>query len=435
MTNIRSLIDSNPISITQFGVIAMCVLMNMLDGMDVMVITYSQAGVRGDLSIPAVQMGFVFSAALIGMAFGGLFIAPIADIIGRRKVMLGAILVMGVGVSITAYVETFQQLVSLRFLSGLGIGAMLASTVTLASEYAPERQRNLVLGVVLAGYPIGATVSGFVAAQIIPAHGWRAMFTFAGFCTLFSLPIAIFLLKESWEWLIKRQPKYALKRVNSIAVSMNYQVLNKLPPATAAGEKAPVSEMLAGLLGSKRRGTTIKLWSAFFLGFATLYYLTTWIPGLAERTGMSTTMAIYAGTVFNLGAIFGNTSQGYSSQKVGLRSSIIGFYVFTAALMAVFGFVSGDWTTLMVFGLIGFGGQGGLVGLYTIAARVYPAEIRNTGVGWAIGLGRVGAIISPVIGGVLAAKGMPANVIMLFFAVPLVIACFAVWLIKSAEIN
>jgi MFS transporter, AAHS family, 4-hydroxybenzoate transporter len=312
---------------------------------------------------------------------------------------------------------------------------MLASTVTLASEYAPERQRNLILGVVLAGYPIGATLSGIVAAQIIPTYGWRAMFTFAGLCTLISLPFAIFILKESWEWLIKRQPKNALIRVNFIAESMNYAALTELPIATAAGEKAPVSEMLAGLLGSERRATTIKLWSAFFPGFATLYYLTTWIPGLAERTGMSTTMAIYAGTVFNLGAIFGNPSQGYSSQKVGLRSSIIAFYIFTATLMALFGFVSGDWTTLLVFGLIGFGVQGGLVGLYTIAARVYPAEIRNTGVGWAIGLGRAGAIISPIIGGVLAAQGMAANVIMLAFAVPLVVACLAVWLIKSIEIN
>ena len=435
MTNIRSLIDSNPFTTTQLGVIAMCVLMNMLDGMDVMVITYSQSGVREDLGIQAMQMGFVFSAALFGMAVGGLFLAPIADIIGRRKVMLSSILVMGTGVYVTSLVESYQLLVTLRFISGLGIGAMLASSVTLASEYAPERQRNLVVGIVLAGYPIGATLSGLVAAQIIPAQGWRSMFVVAGSATLISFPFAWLLLKESWEWLLKRQPTNALDRVNKITASMNYKTLAELPSITSVKDKATVAEMLTGLLGAERRGSTLKLWLAFFLGFATLYYLTTWIPGLAERTGMSLTMAIYAGTVFNLGAIFGNISQGYTSQKIGLRSAIGAFYVVTATLMAIFGFVSGDWTVLLVFGLIGFGTQGGLIGLYAIAARIYPAEIRNTGVGWAIGLGRTGAIISPIIGGYFAAIGMLPSTIMLVFAVPLIIASVSVWKIKAAEIN
>jgi len=430
--NIKSLIDSSRITATQYGVIAICLFMNMLDGMDVMVISYAATRLAEEWSIPSQSLGFVFSAALLGMAVGAALLAPVADAIGRRKIIIICILVIGSGVLFTAFTQTVWQLAALRFISGLGIGAMLASTVTLSSEYAPERQKNFVVGIVLTGYPIGATLSGLVAAQIIPEYGWRAMFITAGIATLLGLPLAWYFLIESWDWLVKKQPKDALQKLNRILHTMGHPSVDSLPPMTEEARKNPGVRLL---FTHGRAGPTIKLWIAFFTGFATLYFLTTWIPNLARSTGLSVGLAIYAGTVFNLGAIFGNLSQGYSSQIIGLRNAILLFYGFTAAMMVLFGYISGNWLVLITFGLIGFGVQGGLIGLYSVGARIYPTEIRGTGVGWAAGAGRTGAILSPAIGGMLVSMGFSMAASFVFFALPLLIACASIWLLRVKELD
>ena len=432
MTDVRALIDSSRITPTQIGVILVCLLMNTLDGMDVMVISYSAPSLQEEWGIASQSLGVVFSAALLGMALGSFFLAPWADIIGRRNMMLVCIVVMGGGVFLTSVSQEVWHLVALRFISGLGIGAMIASTVTLASEYAPNRQKNFFIGFVLAGYPIGATLSGLVAAQIIPVYGWRAMFLFAGGVTLVTLPIAWFLLAESWEWLLKKQPKGALEKLNALLKKMDHSPLDRLPEKTGEARSRPG---IGALLTPERRDGSIKLWIAFFLAFATLYFLTTWIPNLARNTGLSIELAIYAGTVFNLGAIFGNMSQGYLSQIIGLRRSIMSFYLSTAIMMVIFGYLSGNWAILITFGLIGFCVQGGLVGLYAAGARLYPVEVRNTGIGLAVGAGRVGAILSPTVGGGLVAAGVTLSGSMLIFAGPLVIAFMSIWMIKTDAID
>ncbi len=432
MTDVRSLIDGNRITFMQIGVIAVCVIMNMLDGMDVMVISYAAPSLSKEWDIPSTSLGYVFSAALLGMALGAAFLAPRADIIGRRNIIIVCIFIMGVGVSLTAFVQSISQLIILRFFTGLGIGAMLASTVTLSSEYAPDRQRNFIVGIVLAGYPIGATLSGLVAAQIIPEYGWRAMFIAAGIATIITLPLAVFILVESWDWLVKKQPANALSKLNIILNKMGHPSVDTLPEKTDEAKKKP---SVKSLFIYGRSETTLKYWLAFFMAFATLYFLVTWIPNLAHNTGLSIKLAIYAGTVFNLGAIFGTLSQGYLSQIIGLRKSIILFYVMTMILMAIFGYLEDNWIILIAFGLIGCGVSGGLIGLWITGARIYPTEIRNTGLGWAEGAGRSGAIISPTVGGALVGAGFSLATSFIIFVIPLVIACISIGLMPSKELK
>jgi MFS family permease len=223
-----------------------------------------------------------------------------------------------------------------------------------------------------------------------------------------------------------------MERLNVILNKMGHDSVNELPPPSEEAKKKPSVRLL--FVEGRAEGT-IKLWTAFFLGFATLYYLTTWIPNMASRTGLSLEMAIYAGTIFNLGAIFGNISQGLTSQIIGLRKAIVLFYSATAAFMVIFGYVSGDYMILIIFGLIGFGVQGGLIGLWTVGAKIYPTEIRNTGLGWAAGLGRTGAIISPALGGFLAGAGFSLATLLIFFAIPLIIACVAIWMVKNDALD
>ncbi len=411
----------------QYVVIGLCFLLNMLDGMDVLVIAFAAPALAAEWSIAPPALGVVFAAGTFGMVTGAMLLAPVADRIGRRRLILASIALIGVGVTLTAAAATVDTLLLLRFASGVGIGALLASTATIAAEYAPDRKRNFIVGFVLSGYTIGAFLSGLVAARVIPEHGWQAMFVVAGLLTLATLPLAWWLLPESPDFLARVRPQGALERINAILRRMSLPPLAGLPEVDDVESAASV----AALLHPARRASTLLLWVAFFMAFGTLYFLLSWIPKLAAETGLPLDVAIYAGAVFNLGAFFGICLQGWLSLTLGLTRTIAGFMGLAALLMAIFGLVTEPWLVLTLFGLIGFTVQGGFVGLYAVAARLYPAELRNTGIGWAIGLGRFGAVVGPLAGGLLISLGLGMAENFTVFAVPMVAAAAFTLLIRT----
>jgi benzoate transport len=382
-------------------------------------------------AIAPAALGIVFSAGLVGMTTGAMFVAPYADTIGRRKLILLSILMTGGGVLVTSFVNSIGALVLMRFISGMGIGAMLASVATMAAEFAPDRRRNLILGSVLAGYPIGATLFGLFAADIIPAHGWRAIFLVAGFASLATFPLVWLLLPESLTFLLRVRPENALQRVNRILAGMGHAELSNLPETQEQIQPRSVT----GLFTAGLRRSTILLWLAFFMNFAALYFLASWIPKLATSAGLALELAIYAGATFNFGAVFGIATSGLLSQVIGLKRTIATFLLLTALVMGVFGFAEGSSLLLALFGLIGFLIQGGFVGLYAIAARLYPTEIRTTGLGWAIGAGRTGAIVGPLLGGLLVAAELSIGANFRWFAIALLLAATFTLLIRSPRID
>ncbi len=427
----HSLIDRSRISPMQMAVFGICFLLNGIDGMDVLVISYAAPVLAEQWSIAPGALGVVFSAALLGMTCGAMFIAPFADRIGRRAMILISVLLTGFAVLATSVAQSIEALMVLRFVSGLGIGAMLASVATMAAEFAPDRQRNLILVSILAGYPIGATIFGVIAADIIPALGWRAIFVTAGITTLATFPLVWFLRPESLSFLIRMRPANALVKINRIIGRMGHAHLDELPPAP--GEIA--SRNVKGLFNADLSRPTIFLWLAFFMNFAALYFLASWIPKLSSAAGLPLNLAIYAGAVFNLGAVFGIALSGYLSQKFGLRRVITSFLLLTAAVMVLFGFAKGTSIILPLFGLIGFFIEGGFVGLYAVAVRLYPTELRTTGVGWAIGAGRTGAIAGPFVGGLLVAYGLSIGANFRLFAITLILAGIFTLLIKSDRVS
>jgi MFS transporter, AAHS family, 4-hydroxybenzoate transporter len=378
--------------------ILICFLMNMLDGMDVMAVSYAAPNISKAWNISPQSLGIVFSAGLLGMALGAMLLAPRADRIGRKSMILICNLIMGVSVFGTSWANSVEILTFFRILSGVGIGGMLASTATLTSESAPKEKKSFWVSFVMAGYPIGAVLSGLAAASVIPEYGWQAIFKLAGATSFLTLPIVYFFLAESNDFLKNTEIK--------------------------------ARPVLRQLLIKDYQKQTYSLWTAIFMAFATLYFLTTWIPKLASATGLSEELAIYAGTVFNLGAFFGIVSQGYFSEKFGLSRTIFVYLLLTTVLMILFGFFGGSIMVLVLFGFIGFGIQGGFVGMYSIAANIYPTEIRATGVGGAVGIGRVGAILGPLLGGVLIGCGFTMAQNFIFFAIPTLIAGIATLFIK-----
>ncbi|GAB3505735.1 aromatic acid/H+ symport family MFS transporter [Emticicia fontis] len=405
--------------------------MNMLDGMDVLVISYAAPAISQNWGISPKALGIVFSSGLLGMTFGALLLAPIADFIGRKNMIIISAAIMGVTVYFTSFATSIYWLVVFRFISGLGIGCMLASTAALAAEYTPHKTKDFWVSFVISGYPIGAVLSGLTASKIIVEEGWQNMFQLAGIVTIISLPLIYFFLTESLDFYIKKQPKAALAKINAILIKMGFEAIEAMPDKSLHSPKASIESVM----GKEFRLPTFQLWIALFFSFATLYFLTSWIPKLATDAGLSMQLAIYTATVFNVGAWFGIMTQGYFSSRYGLKKTIGTILILTGILMAIFKIFIGSDAILYVFGLLGFGIQGGFVGLYAVAARMYPTEFRTTGVGWAIGIGRLGGIVGPAVGGILIGIGLSLSTNFLIFAVPTIIAGIMTLFISSKEVS
>ena len=203
METIKSKIDSRGISFLQFLIIFICFFLNIIDGMDVLVISYTAPVIASSWDISFETLGLVFSSGVFGMAVGALLLAPYADNIGRKKIILISTIIISIGILLTGFSENIYHLIFLRFLSGVGIGTMLASTVSLVSEYTPNRSRDFWVSFILAGYPLGAILAGYLSNYILKYYSWQDVYIIFGLISIFFIPIIYFFLLESIDFLIK----------------------------------------------------------------------------------------------------------------------------------------------------------------------------------------------------------------------------------------
>ena len=419
---VAEVIDNGQISGQQILVVGLCMFFNMLDGFDITAMAIVASAVSQELQLTADRLGLIFSFALAGMMTGAMFLAPVSDIIGRRKVIILSVTLVGVSILFTANAATLTEFIILRFISGLGAGAMLACQATLAAEYSPEKYRSLSVASTTAGYPLGAVMTSVVAGFIMPAYGWRGMFWFGGGVTLAMVVVAWKFIPESLKYLFERRPANALQRVNRILRKLKKDTLDELPVVakeTSRRAKGIFGNMMS-LLAPEYRLATLTLWTTFFLCFATLYFLMSWIPKLMEQTGYSAETGHLAFFLFNLGGVIGIFTLGTLATRWRLTNLVFVFLFSSAICMVIFASAPNQLTLLMaVIFLTGILQQGGFTGLYAVAAKVYPTEIRSTGIGWAIGLGRSGAVIGPAAAGFLIAAGFSMSANYYVFAVPM----------------
>jgi benzoate transport len=416
---ISDVIDLGKISTLQILIITIALVLNMLDGFDVTSMSFTAHAIGEQLNLPADKLGIVFSAALAGMMAGAMFLAPYSDVIGRRKLVLLAITAIGSSMLLTVFATQLWQLVIIRTITGLGVGAMLASLAALCAEYTPIRYRSLSVVSITAGYPLGATLGGFIAAPLIPAYGWQSVYLLAGGATLLMLIPVFFLVPESLQFLFNKRPVGALERVNTTLARLGKDPLEALPVADVTSEASKAN--VFSLLTEDRRRLTLTLWTSFFFCFICLYFLMSWIPKLVINAGLPEAQGIYAAVAFNGGGVLGIVSLGWLSARIGLSTLIGSFLASSAACMVIFAMTSDSLPLLLSLLLIGFLLQGGFTGLYAVAAKVYPTEVRATGVGWAIGLGRFGAVVGPYVGGLLIVAGFSMESNFIIFAIPLIL--------------
>ena len=432
--NIKKLIDENPLGSLQFLVFYQCFILNMLDGMDVQAIAYSAPEISNQWAINPQTLGIVFSAALVGMTIGAMFLSPFTDRIGRRKMILISLVMIGAGMIGTSFAQTVTHLVVLRFLTGLGIGSILASSTSMVAEFAPNRIRNVCITIYHSGYPIGAIITGFIATWLIPEYGWRPLFMLAGVISLGMLPLVYLYLPESMDFLLATRPPDALQRINAILKRMSHPSMEQLPPQEA--RQHSVIGGVGALLQDGRAVSTLLLWLAFFMSFAALYFLFSWVVKLANDSGLPLEDAMYAGIAMNMGAFFGSVSLGHFSGKAGLKKVIFLYFLGAVCMIIPYGFFRGDVPVVltMIFILMLFV-QGAFAGLYVVAARLYPTEIRTTGVGWAIGAGRFGAVFGPAAAGFMLGAGLSISWTFAVFAIPLALAGLTIINLHSEHID
>ncbi len=373
------------------GIVALCFAINMADGIDVTILSFIAPRLQADWRMGADVMGRLFSAGLLGIAIGGMLIAPLADRFGRRRIILAALALMSAGMLASSAAQGPWQLLGLRIVVGTGIGTVLATMAALAAESAAPNRRDLAVGLIQAGYPFAAVFTGLIVARLLPSHGWRVLLLGAGLVTVALFPAA---------WLA-------------------------LPAETERGGSDARAGKLSALFDPEFRARTLALWAAVFCGLMVLYFIVSWITKLSIQAGLSETNGIYAGSLYNFGAFVGTAAMSVLALRLPLGRLVPVMLV--GAALAMMAFASLHLTLGLALGLafaIGMLLQGGYNGVWPLAAGAYPPGIRATGVGWAIGFGRSGAIIGPMLGGYLIDAKVALPILFGAYCVPL-LACAA----------
>ena len=404
---------------TQVLIVALCFGLNMLDGTDLLIMSFVAPVLSSAWAVSPEKLGVLFSASLLGMAIGCLAVAPLADRLGRRPLLLAALCVTSASMLLSAYAGDVTELMVIRLFVGIGVGTIGVTMTTMAAEYAPPRYANFAVGFVQAGWPFGSVLTAIVAAHVLPRHSWQSLFLGIATISMALLLLIALTLPESIVFLAIRRPARALDRINVIRRRLGLGALEVLPNNAAPQGNLRLKALFEGGRGQQ----SLLLWCAVTLGYFVLYFVISWIPKLATQAGLPIAQAIYAGATYNLGAFVGTAAVGWIATRFRLDRVVAVYLACAAVAMLIFGGVSMPvFLTLVMAFLVGVTVQGGFNGFWAVAARLYPPEIRSTGVGWALGIGRIGAVLGPIVGGVLVGANLPIAAIFALFAVPLVIA-------------
>ncbi|HSH76457.1 MAG TPA: MFS transporter [Longimicrobiales bacterium] len=420
--DVASAIEDQPMTRFQVTAVGICMVLNAIDGFDVLAMAFAAPVLTQAWSLPPSELGVLFSSGLFGMAVGSMLIAPLADRTGRRFMTLASLYAVTAGMFLSAVSQNPTQLAATRVVTGLGIGVMLPSLTTVVAEYSSRRRRELCVSVMSTGYPVGATIGGAAAVLIIGSLGWRGIFLFGGLLSLTMIPVVGRGIPESLAFLATRRPSDALERINLVLRRLGQEEIDAVPEVQGPVERAGLRDIARARLGAP----SAALWTAFFCVMLSFYFVLSWTPQLLVDAGLRAEEGISGGVLLNVGGIAGGLALGFLAARVG-RFRIVSLTAVGGALAVVgFGlFATGPVVAMGMALVVGYFLFGSMVGLYALTPSVYPAEVRNTGTGLSIGVGRIGAILSPYLAGVLLEAGWSASGTYAVFALPLVVAAAA----------
>jgi AAHS family 4-hydroxybenzoate transporter-like MFS transporter len=425
-------IDRQPLGGFQLRLLLMCGGVLFLDGFDTQAIGYVAPALAKEWHLTKASLGPVFSAGLFGLMIGALAFGPLADRVGRKKIIIFSTAAFGLGAFATAFAQDVTTLLVIRFLTGLGLGGAMPNAIALTSEYNPQRRRATMVMIMFCGFSIGAALGGLLAADLIPRLGWRSVFIVGGIAPLLMVPLLAWGLPESARFLATAG--HAPARVA--------QLLNRVSPHTSFTPDARfiVNEAhLAGipvvhLFREGRTSVTLLLWVVFFMSLLDIYFLANWLPTVLNDLGASVSEAAVIGSMLQVGGVVGTFALGSVIDRFSFRALAS---VYFGAVFAVGAIGQLGHSTILVSTAIfaaGFCVVGGQIAANALAAGFYPTSVRASGVGWALGIGRIGSIVGPLVGGaLLAAKWSTSAVFMAAAAAALCAALAAVALSRLAH--
>ena len=399
-TNPIAVIDDNPMSARQWIVVVLMILLNALDGFDVLSSAFAAPGITKEWGIPRSELGVVLSAELIGMGFGSVILGSMADKFGRKPAMLLCLVIMATGMYLAHDASGVWMLTVWRFITGLGIGGMLAATNAVTAESSSKSGRSLAMALYVIGYPVGGVIGGFAAQSwLLVDYDWRAVFLFGSIVTAAMIPLIVLLVPETPAFYAARRPNGALEKINRSLSALRQPRIEALPEISPTAPKPKVTDILSN---PRLRPVTLLLAFGYLFHTITFYYILKFAVQIVADSGFSQPEAASTLTWANIGGAIGGALFGVLMKKWDIKGPTITVAVLGSAAVAAFGMGSDTlWGWRAATFLTMFFLNAAIVGYYAAFAKGFPAYARATGTGFVLGVGRAGAAGSPIIAGFL----------------------------------
>lgn len=407
-----------------------CALIIIFDGYDLAVVGIALPSIMKDLGVDPTQAGFMVSSALFGMAFGAIFLGTVADRIGRRKAMAICIALFSVFTAAAGLTKDPVMFSLARFLAGLGIGGVMPNVVAHMTEYAPKKIRATLVTLMFSGYAVGGVVAAILGKGLIETYGWQSVF-FAAALPVLLIPVILKSLPESMPFLLARGEHEQLKAI-AAKVEPSYKPMasDRLTvPAQDKADSAPIRHLF-----SEGRGfSTVMFWTAFFMCLFMVYALSSWLTKLMAGAGYSLGSALTFVLVLNCGAIIGAVGGGWLADRFHIKGVLAAMYALAAVSITLLGVPMSTTALFIVVGLAGASTIGTQIVANAYTGQFYPMAVRSTGLGWALGIGRTGAILAPIVIGLLVSMKLPLQQNFMAISIPAVIGMIAVLLIDHRK--
>ncbi len=419
---INEIIDQRPMGRYQIWTMILCGLVIVLDGFDTQSIGFLAPSMAESLHVPVKTFGPVFAAALVGLMISSMLSGPIADRWGRKGPIVCCTLIFGTFAMLTARCTSFDQLLALRFLTGLGLGGALSNSVALMSEYAPKRLLAVIVSIMFCGMPAGAVLATQVSAIMLPRWGWPSVFYAGGILPLTLALLLIAILPESVRYLEVSGARQ--EKISNILARISPELRDaplSRSPRQDPRSKAPV----INLFTEGRAAGTILLWIPYFMNLLMLYFVVFWLPALLRQSGKPVSAGITAILLFSVGGIVGSALEGGFMNRWGAFNVLLAEFLCTTLLIASLAYSNSFPLMMTITFVLGFVVQGAQGGLSAVAATFYPISIRSTGIGWCLGVGRIGSIVGPILGGLMLKLDWTPREILLAGSVPALCAAAA----------
>ena len=425
VANVGKLIEEQKFGRFQAGLIFWICSFMFIEGYDMQVIGYAAPAIIDAWHSSKSEFGIVFGAGLGGFMFGAIVLGNLGDKLGRKRMVIAGSLLFGLFTLACAFASGLNALLVFRVTAGVGLGGLIPNAIALMAEYAPARVRATRVGIMFVGYTAGSALGGFIAAQLIPAYGWPSVFVVGGAVPIILAAASIFTLPELVRFLMLRrgrgEPVLALLR--RARPELDLQAGTEVTIEETQENGLPVTQLFAG----GRAAMTALLWLGFSANMVTLHFLTSWLPTIATDSGVPLTRAVIATALLQAGGGAGSLVVGFLLDRIGTRALVIAFLIAVPCVASLGRIGTGETLLMLLAAVSGLCIIGAQAGINALAGTLYPTYMRSTGTGWAFGVGRIGSILGPVVGGHLLALGLPHNTIFAAAAAPILISATALF--------